>query len=449
MSKKIKILFLTLLMTMIGTFASCTTAGGSTLDPDDGTIIPVNLSSPKNVKVEIVDTIIHISFDEVVNASSYTVKIYNSLKVLKNTITIASETAAVDLLTTDYKNGEYYLVVVANGDYNKYYNSDTSQKVYFEITNGQEGSSIKLDAPKEVKVNLENSKLTVSYSKVLNASGYNIVIKDKDGKEVTKKEVASTSLSQIYDVNAYNEGTYWVSVISLGDNVSYLDSDPSTSISFIVKSGNNQDGGDIKELSEYYKSVEGLTGSALKKSLRTLITSTHKKITSYNDCKFKLPDVDEDPNNSNNMILFYTGESIKKSFDLNNSWNREHVWCQSLGWFQTSKAGSDLHHIRPCDISVNSSRGNKKFGVGGSYYTPSDEYKGDIARIIFYLMVRYSESDSYSFTSIAQSKELLLEWNRLDPVSTIEINRNEAVYKIQGNRNPFIDYPEFADMIWK
>lgn len=450
MSKKIKILFLTLLMTMVGTFISCTNVGSGSNDPAEDTVIPVNLPSPKNVKVEIDDTIIHVTFDEVTNASSYTIKIYNSLKVLKNTITIDSKTSEVDLLTTDYKNGDYYLVVVANGDYDKYYNSDISQKVNFIITNGQEGSSTKLDTSKAVKVDLVDSKLMVSYSGVLNASGYKIIIKDSNGQEVTKTAVSSATLSYTYDVNAYKEGTYFASVVSLGDNTSYLDSDESTSVSFIIKSGNGQGGGDeIGELSDYYKSVEGLTSSALKASLRTLITSTHKKITSYKDCKNKLPDVDEDPNNSNNMILFYTGESIKKNTDLQNSWNREHVWCQSLGWFQTSGAGADLHHIRPCDISANSARGNKKFGVGSGYYTPTDEYKGDVARIIFYLMVRYSQSDSYSFTSIAQSKELLLEWNRLDPVSTTEINRNEAVYKIQGNRNPFIDYPEFADMIWK
>ena len=99
-------------------------------------------------------------------------------------------------------------------------------------------------------------------------------------------------------------------------------------------------------------------------------------------------------------------------------------------------------------MEVNSSRGNKKFGTGTSYYTPKDEYKGDVARIIFYLMTRYSESDNYSFKSIAQSQELLVEWNKLDPVSPHEQHRNDYIYTIQGNRNPFIDYPEFVDAIW-
>lgn len=200
---------------------------------------------------------------------------------------------------------------------------------------------------------------------------------------------------------------------------------------------------------DYYNSISlDLVGTALKTALSNLVQSTHKKYTSYNDCKKYLPNIDEDPNNANNMILFYTGTSIKKSQDLNNDWNREHVWAQSLGWFTTSGAGSDLHHIRPCDVSVNSSRGNKKFGASGKYYTPTDEYKGDVARIIFYLMIAYDEASNYSFTSIAQSKALLLEWNELDPVSELEILRNDKVEAIQGNRNPFIDYPALANSIW-
>lgn len=206
---------------------------------------------------------------------------------------------------------------------------------------------------------------------------------------------------------------------------------------------------------DYYNSISlDLVGTALKTALSDLVQSTHKKYTSYGDCKTYLPSIDEDPNNPNNMILFYTGESIKKSTDVQNDWNREHVWAKSLGWFNESGAGSDLHHIRPCNIIVNSSRGNKKFGTSGSYYYPynvggsGEDYRGDVARIIFYLMVAYDEANSYSFTSIAQSQAILLQWNELDPVSELEILRNDKVEAIQGNRNPFIDYPYLADSIW-
>ena len=82
------------------------------------------------------------------------------------------------------------------------------------------------------------------------------------------------------------------------------------------------------------------------------------------------------------------------------------------------------------------------------YFEPLDNVKGDIARIIFYLMVRYQEADNYSFTTVAQSKEMLLRWNEIDPVDEFEMKRNEESYKIQGNRNPFIDHPECAVLIW-
>ena len=209
-------------------------------------------------------------------------------------------------------------------------------------------------------------------------------------------------------------------------------------------------------IAAYYSSISATSGDALKSQLRSLITTTHKVVTSYEDCKTDLQYADVDPNDSTNIILFYTGESVNATWDGGKTWNREHVWAQSLSWFTTSKAGSDLHHIRPCDNSLNSSRGNKKFGsvTNNEYFYPyhvdgsNADYRGDVARIIFYLLTRYSESDSYGFTAIAESKELLLDWNKLDPVDSGEIYRNNYIASIQGNRNPFIDKAEYADAIW-
>jgi endonuclease I len=219
----------------------------------------------------------------------------------------------------------------------------------------------------------------------------------------------------------------------------------------------------------YYDSIDdNLIGEALKLALRELITSTHTHNTSYEELKTWLQYTDEDINNPDNIILFYSGLSIDSTWD--NDWNREHVWPQSLGWFTESGAGSDLHHIRPTDPSVNSSRGNKKFGEvvngnevtispgnggGGSgcysnsqYFEPRDEVKGDVARIIFYLFTRYEESDDFDFTDIAESLILLLTWHQVDPVDEAEMTRNDRIQEYQGNRNPFIDNPEYASLIW-
>ena len=134
--------------------------------------------------------------------------------------------------------------------------------------------------------------------------------------------------------------------------------------------------------------------------------------------------------------------------DSGKTWNREHVWPQSVGWGKSTTEGSDLHHVRPETPSVNSSRGNTPFGERRGYYEPKDAAKGDVARILFYMLTRYSSADSKSITVVAESMELLMEWNELDPVDALEMQRNDVAEDIQGNRNPFIDYPELAENIW-
>lgn len=228
---------------------------------------------------------------------------------------------------------------------------------------------------------------------------------------------------------------------------------------------------EVDAASSYYSSIsDNAYGDSLKSSLRTLISNqTH--VSTYDDCKdpsiIKKTDGDS---SSSKIVLFWSGLNVEAAWDGGTTWNREHVWPQSKGWFTTSGAGADLHHIRPVDSSVNSSHNNNPYGVvstndychtseiNGSItidakcknnvFEPGDSKKGDTARIIFYLLVRYSESDSYPITNVASSMELLLEWNELDPVDSSEQRRNEAVYDIQGNRNPFIDDSFYADLIW-
>lgn len=320
------------------------------------------------------------------------------------------------------------------------YNS--SSDLFSSYASGQENVQIYIKSSK----NLTNEEIvekeisSFSINKSL-SNGYNLPTKAKLGSTITwtidKNHTANLVNNKLVNNESEDLTVTLYAKFSYGD---YTSNEVSYQVT-IRKTITNSD------VDEYYESILATEGDALKKELRELITSTHTKITTYDDCKTYLQEADEDPNNSNNMLLFYTGTSINKTANMS-VWNREHVWCQSLGWFTTSGAGADLHHIRPCDNSVNSSRGNKKFGESSGYFTPNDEYKGDIARIIFYLMVRYTESDKYSFESIAESLELLLEWNELDPVSETEIIRNNYIYTIQGNRNPFIDNSDYTQLIW-
>lgn len=249
----------------------------------------------------------------------------------------------------------------------------------------------------------------------------------------------------------------------------------------------------------YYSSITATSDTELLGQLHDLITKTHTKYTSYNDCKN--PDTimkTDKGSNDKSVMEFYSQEDIAKTWGGGDSgtWNREHVWCQSRsnGLWGTSGAGSDLHHIRPSESQLNSDRGNNKYGVAtngtplyyqnssggnvalGGYvnkstdtFEPLDKVKGDVARIVFYVYTHYNTYDNVGGTTngnksstfgtlrftniVAKSSEseaikMLLEWNDLDPVDQIERDRNDAVYGIQGNRNPFIDNEDYADAIW-
>lgn len=222
----------------------------------------------------------------------------------------------------------------------------------------------------------------------------------------------------------------------------------------------------------YYEGLDGLEGELLKAFLHDLIDD--HTVISYGGLRDALQDTDEDPDNPDNIILFYSGVSVKSTWDSGATWNREHSWPKSLGGFASDDAGSDLHHIRATYTSVNSARGNKMYDNGGTLvskttdcytdgdsFEPRDEVKGDVARMMFYMAVRYEGYDgannsdlelvdnkTTSTSGILGNLQVLLQWNIDDPVDELEMNRNEAIYGYQHNRNPFIDHPELVELIW-
>ncbi|HRW62942.1 MAG TPA: endonuclease [Bacteroidales bacterium] len=227
----------------------------------------------------------------------------------------------------------------------------------------------------------------------------------------------------------------------------------------------------------YYSGTEGLQGEELKALLHNIIDNhtTYPYTSSTTDVWDILKESDRDPSNSANVVLIYTGWSVNAAQEYNNGtgWSREHVWAKSHGDFgETPPAGTDAHHLRPCDISVNSARGNKDFDNGGTQhseatecYTDADSWeprpsvKGDVARMMFYMATRYEgdvtgepdlELVDYTGTDgpIFGKLSTLLQWNEEDPVDDFERNRNEVVYSYQNNRNPFIDHPEFVNTIY-
>ncbi|WP_326601740.1 endonuclease I family protein [Streptomyces sp. NBC_01800] len=224
----------------------------------------------------------------------------------------------------------------------------------------------------------------------------------------------------------------------------------------------------------YYQDALGKTGTQLKSALHSII-SVQTKI-SYSQVWDALKNTDQDPANSSNVILLYTGRSEPKSDNGGavGQWNREHVWAKSHGDFGTSTGpGTDIHHLRPEDVTVNSIRGNKDFdnggtavsGAAGNYtdsdsFEPRDAVKGDVARMILYMAVRYEGDDAFadlepndqvdngSAPNIGRLS-VLKQWSQEDPPDSFEERRNDVIFdQYQHNRNPFIDHPEWVEAIW-
>jgi len=236
-------------------------------------------------------------------------------------------------------------------------------------------------------------------------------------------------------------------------------------------------------LDEYYSTTAGLTGSALRSELNKIIRD-HERYT-YTCVWSILAEADEDEDNSENIIAIYSQRSIPKlrrdcGRNDPDSWNREHVWAKSHGFpDHTQHAYTDVHHLRPADRSINRDRSNYDFQEGGTQndeclqcyvdvkkgtFEPPDAVKGEVARMLFYMAVRYEGNDE-SRTKTPDLKLVnestkglkdptlghisdLLKWNCAFPVSNRERKRNDIVQTWQGNRNPFIDETWFAESIW-
>ena len=206
----------------------------------------------------------------------------------------------------------------------------------------------------------------------------------------------------------------------------------------------------------YYKQCEGLSGSALQAKLLQI---NDPKSKSYDWSRYE--DADEALDDSTSILCVYTRHNIKKSNHCGSyswtTWNREHVWTQSL--WPNSK--TDNHNIFACEGQINNDRGNLIYDEGGNIVTvhghvtecklvkntsfePCDAAKGEIARSVMYGTVMYS----YTMTKEIKSIYLALKWHIEHPITERDIRRNEVVYGNQGNRNPFVDHPEYACKIW-
>jgi endonuclease I len=239
----------------------------------------------------------------------------------------------------------------------------------------------------------------------------------------------------------------------------------------------------------YYDPANGLTGQALQSALHNIIKDhnavSYSSLISYFESTDKKTDntvwdmYSDVPGGNPPYVYYYnSGDECGNYNSEGDCFNREHSWPKS--WFggEVMPMYSDLFHLYPTDGYVNNKRDNYPYGeVGqaqwtalngsklggcswlgysGNVFEPIDEYKGDLARSYFYMSVRYYTEDNgwpgSPMTTGSQLKswalDMLAQWNEQDPVSEKEIDRNNAVYQIQDNRNPFIDHPEYVESIW-
>ena len=226
----------------------------------------------------------------------------------------------------------------------------------------------------------------------------------------------------------------------------------------------------------YYAAASGLSGEDLQSVLHNIIDD-HRQV------KYSWPpflDLDVSKGNDAHVDLIYSDATSAK--DNNGgaigNWNREHLWPRSFGIGHDGPDNADLFNLRPSDVQVNSERGSLffedtdpehsvplRFSAPGcskdhDSWEPSDEEKGDIARSCFYMATRYDGkepatsnlrlSDNPDASSARFGRLLaLIQWHHLDPVDQAEQRRNHRIFsRWQGNRNPFIDHPEFVGLIF-
>ncbi|MCK9235815.1 MAG: endonuclease [Acholeplasmataceae bacterium] len=223
----------------------------------------------------------------------------------------------------------------------------------------------------------------------------------------------------------------------------------------------------------YYFTANDLIGEDLIVALRTILHDDFQPVR-YEDAKTILADADVSLTNETKVYNVYDSALVTREWD-SVSWHREHVWPNSrLGVPRVTASkrniASDLHNLRTITQRVNSSRSNRFFTEGsGSYYIadnggwyPGDDHRGDMARIILYMVVMYEELtliddvtllnvDNFNYQlegAVMGQLSVLLKWHREDPVDDFEMQRNQVIYETQGNRNPFIDKPEYVHLIW-
>lgn len=194
--------------------------------------------------------------------------------------------------------------------------------------------------------------------------------------------------------------------------------------------------------------TQDVLDSPLYAALRNFVIGKQSYETSYNATRELFKYTDCMVSDSGHISSFYSGIKLNGAWDGGNTWNREHTWPNSKGF---DNQDNDLMMLRPTSVQENTSRGNLAYGESTGYYHPNIEagnrfdLRGDVARIMLYCYVRWSNQDyMWGQSGVLESLDVMLSWMEADPVDTWEMGRNDSMQSITGVRNCFVDFPELA-----
>lgn len=266
------------------------------------------------------------------------------------------------------------------------------------------------------------------------------------GEAAGKITTTPTGYTSAADVNYVKDGKYVANWGARGEACVFL-----SSYAQSFYTGSNT-----------FEALSALTGgsnqnnapqSALYAALKSFMSGKHTYETSYDATKDLYKYTDCVLGDYSKLSSFYSGTMVNSAWSTGGkTWNREHTWPNSKGLGGNDE--NDIMMLRPTVPTENGSRRNKAYGLGSGCFDPGESVRGDCARIFLYVYTRWGNTSgngqytAWGSSGVIESLPLLLNWMKEDPVDTWEMGRNDAVQSITGTRNVFVDYPEFAWLLF-
>lgn len=263
-------------------------------------------------------------------------------------------------------------------------------------------------------------------------------------EEVTVQAASGTGYTSASDVNYVKSGKYIANWGARDETCGFL-----STYAQNFYTGNYTF--DKMSLNAGGSSTSTAPSSALYEALQTLMESKQTYQTSYGATRDLYCYTDCIQSNYSKISSFYSGEVLSGTWDNGATWNREHTWPNSKG-DASGNGENDIMMLRPTSVKENSSRGNKAYGESSAFYDPNQHgqnVRGDCARIMLFVYTRWGNTESmWGSNGVMENLSTLLKWMEEDPVDTWEMGRNDAVQSITGTRNAFVDYPEYAWLLF-